>query len=612
MRVGVALAGVLLSLAGASAQVPTCQPTPSFGRCELVFEMNAAERQQHANPFVSVQLQAEFRSPKHRTLLLPGFYDGEGRMIIRFAPTGEGDWEYRITSNIARWNGGVGKLTATPSENPGFIEPANGHHWRWTGTRLEHLWMGDTMYRAGSINDASFRKIADARGAQKFTHLRAMAISGESFPKPDQPDYGWYRKLDERVEYLNSKGICFDAILGADEDDLARRFAENDQLRRYVRYMVARYSAFHVTWQLTQEWEEYRDGRALLKRMGTQIKELDPYGHPRTTHAVTTSAPLLSDGWMDHVVYQSSDDHLGAIEHQLYAVPKVNAEFGYENSGAGASHAHHVASDEFRRRLWNSFMNGQYPTFGNTGTYGGAKVPLDLKHLDSPGARAMTVWFDFVAKTRYWELEPYFDLDGGRAMALPDTEYIVYIEKPTGPIEVRLIKHGYDVKWLNPANGETVTGKEFKSEKFVGEAPTNDHDWVLHISREGRKEGMLRSYKFESRPFLIQEPESAASKVPFKIAQPETEEVSQSAPPKYEARIEKQTRGTRRMYFLWTGEMPVDGRGYRVLGTGAQGTWRIPPNIATTWPAVMNVRLFGLNANGKLYFADRLYRVKQQ
>ncbi|HYO79789.1 MAG TPA: DUF5060 domain-containing protein, partial [Bryobacteraceae bacterium] len=401
-----------LAVMTAAAQAPTCPPVPAFGRCELVFELNQDERTLHPNPYVTVQMQAEFRSPRHRTFLLPAFPDGNGRMVIRFAPTGEGEWEYRVTSNIARFHGTAAMLTATAPNTPGFVVPANGHHWRWTGSLLAHLWMGDTMYRIGSLDDAVFQRLTDTRAAQKFTHIRGMAISDTAFRGADEPNYDWYRTLDKRVDYLNSRGICFDAILGADENHLAKQFPGRDQLRRYVRYMVGRYSGFHVTWQLMQEWEEYENGRALLKEMGTYLKEIDPYGHPRTTHAVTTSAPLLADGWMDHILYQSSDNDLGAIEHQLYAVPAVNAEFGYENSGAGASHQHHVSSGEFRRRLWNTFMNGQYPTFGNTGTYGGSKVPQQPERVASPGARAMTVWFDFINTTRYWELEPYFDVDG--------------------------------------------------------------------------------------------------------------------------------------------------------------------------------------------------------
>ena len=596
------------SLAG---QTP-CSDTPLYSRCELVFELDPAESKTHPNPYVSVQLQAEFRSPRHRTVMMPAFWDGGNRMVIRFAPIDPGEWNYRVTSNIARFNGQEAKFNAAASDHPGFIAPANGHHWRNTENRLAHLWMGDTMYTVGFVDDKSFRQIADTRAEQKFTHLRGLAIGrGEkpTWKSPNEPDTAWYKQLDERVAYLNSKGIIFDMILGHDEDHLVKEFPDREQRRRYIRYLVARYSAFNITWQITQEWEEYSNGRELTKEMGIHVKETDPYGHPRSTHAVTTSAPLLADGWMDHVIYQSSDDHLGSIEHQLYAVPFVNSEFAYENSGAGASHAHHVAPDVFRHRLWNAFMNGQYPTHGNTGTYGGAKVALDLKHLDAPGAKAMTAWFDVVSKTRYWELEPYFDVDGGRAVALPETEYIVYVEKPSGPIEVRLEKHGYDVKWINPISGEILPLKEFKSEKYVVEPPNREHDWVLHISREGRKEGMLRSYKFESRPFLMQEAEGLSSRFPYEIAAPTTDEVSIAKPPSYVVKLKRESRGTRRMMYLWTGEAPVEGRGYRVIGSGEQGTFRLRAGIAKNLPAVMNVRVYGLNANGKLYFMDRIYRL---
>ena len=209
----------------------------------------------------------------------------------------------------------------------------------------------------------------------------------------------------------------------------------------------------NITWQGVQEYEEYADGRAITKEIGEMLKDMDPYQHPRTTHTVATSAPLLGDGWMSYAAYQTSDSNITAVERQLYAVPFVNLEFGYEDSGAGKSHPHHVDTDTFRRRLWNATMDGHYPTYGNTGTYGGRKFPVDPKYLDAPGAKQMTAWYDFFAGTRYWELEPYFDVDGGRALALEGVEYIVYVEKP-GPVELLVERHGYDVAWVNPITGD--------------------------------------------------------------------------------------------------------------------------------------------------------------
>jgi hypothetical protein len=599
-----------LGVAIASAQT-VCGPTPAYSPCELVFDLEKQELAAHPNPYLTVQLHAEIRSPRYRTVALPAFWDGGGRMVIRFAPTGAGEWDFRITSNIARFDGKQGTITALESSHPGFIRPANGHHWQTTQNKQPHLWMGDTSYRMAWLDPQTFQKMVDTRAAQKFTHLRGYAIGRDdsgSYTNPDQPDHAFFRTLDQRIAYLNSKGIVFDVILGHDRNHLAEVFTNWQQRERFIRYMVARYSAYNITWQIVQEFEEYASGRELLKELGALIKKIDPYQHPRSTHTVATSAPLLSDGWMEYVVYQSSSDDLGSIEHQLYAVPFVNAEFGYENSGAGKSHDHHVDSDTFRRRLWNATMNGQYPTYGNTGTYGSTQILQDLKHLESPGAKAMSVWFDFFASTRYWELEPYFDVDGARCVALPGVEYILYIEKPAGPVEIRLEKHDYDVKWMNPATGETIPVKSFKAERYAVEPPDNSHDWVLHVSREGRKEGMLRSYKFESRPFLMQEAESGVKMVPYEIAEPPGDELSVSKPPKYSVKLRRETRATRSMMFLWTGEAAANNQGYRVIGTGASGTMQLPKMFAAASAGVINVRVYALNANGKLYFADRIYR----
>ena len=91
---------------------------------------------------------------------------------------------------------------------------------------------------------------------------------------------------------------------------------------------------------------------------------------------------------------------------------------------------------------------------------------------------------------------------------------------------MRLEKHGYDVKWMDPATGEIIPAKNFKSERQSFDPPSTEHDWVLHISREGRKEGMLKSWKFESRPFLMQEVETVLTKIPFEIVQPAKDEIS--------------------------------------------------------------------------------------
>src|SRR6185436_577061 len=165
--------------------------------------------------------------------------------------------------------------------------------------------------------------------------------------------------------------------------------------------------------------------------------------------------------------------------------------------------------------------------------------------------------FEFFAGNRHWELEPFFDVDGGRAVALEGVEYILYVDQP-GPVVILPDKHGYDVVWMKPANGERVPLKDVKTERFAAEPPDKTHDWVLHVSREGNKEGMLKSYKFESRRILMQELEVSPRKVPFEVAQPAGDTISLGASAPYAVKLTRETRATRAMMYLWTGDVAID------------------------------------------------------
>ena len=618
MRFWVALFCGCVLIGSASAQ-PVCPATQAYSLCELTFDLNDQEAAAHPNPYADVQLHAEFRSPRHKTFLMPAFWAGGRRLIIRFAPDEPGDWDYRLTSNVDRFNEKTGSFQATASEAPGFVRPANLHHWSVIAgenlnLRKPHLWMGDTCHRFGFLTDDQFRAMVDARAAQHFTHLRGLVIGSASdsstvYANPNQPKTEYFDRLDQRIKYINSKGIVADLILAGKQNHLTQLFPVWDQRERYLRYLIARYSAMNITWQGLQDFESYDSGRELLKEVGTFLKQHDPYSHSRSTDTSSTSAALAADGWMNFITDQSADDQLGSIEHQLYPAAFVNL-FALENNGAGKSGPMDVDTDAFRRRLWNATMDGQYPTYGNTGTAMTGSVAFDPKYLNSPGAQQMTNWFKFFDDTRHWELEPYFGVDGARAVALEGVEYVVYVEKP-GPVEVVVEKHGYDVSWFNPINGEFIVQKKWKGERWTGEPPDATHDWVLHIEREGRKESMLNSYKFDSRdyPLELQEPEQTVQKIPFDIVEPSGTSLSASAPSKYLIKQKRDTRATRSMMYLWTADVPTDGQGFRVLATGREGTFQIPSGLAKTLPNVMSLRVAGMNANGKVYLLDRVLKL---
>jgi hypothetical protein len=531
---------------GFSQNMPSagCAAIPAWSACDLVFDLTPQDVSAQA------ELRAEFRSPRHKTYLLPAFLDGR-KLVIRFAPTEAGAWDYRLTSGLPRLDGQVGHLTGSESDSPGFVRPANVHHFA-TENLQPHLWMASALERFTEIPRAEFDREIGQRIQEKFTHLRVTIGAGTDLAE-----------AAERVRAINAKGLIVDLVLAALPPDPRLR-------ETYLTGIVARFAAFNVTWAGMPAFEETPHGRALIKDAGALLKKLDPYDHPRTTMTAMTSGALAGDGWMNILSYGSVEQNMGAVEHQFYQLPAVNAGI------------------QSQRDLWNATMNGQYPASG-AGAY-------------------MKVWADFMAASRFWELEPYFDVDGGRAVALEDVEYIVYVEKP-GPVELTVENHNYDVVWMNPATGEMLKQKDYKGEHFTGEPPDKSHDWVLRVSREGHKQGMLKSYKFDSRPVPVQEIEQNPSKIPFEIAAPQGSELSPSHPPAFAVKIKRDTRATRSLLLEWTAEVPQEGDGYRVVGTGKEGTLAFPPALASRVPGVVSLRLMLLNANGKAYTLDKVYKL---
>jgi hypothetical protein len=528
-----------------------CPSTPAWSTCDLTFDLEANE-----NP-ATVQLRAEIRSPHHRTYLMYAFRDADRRFVIRLSPTESGVWEYRLTSNLSRLDSKQLQFIAAESDSRGFVKVANVHHFANEGDNKQHLWMATALDHFVSTPRADFDKTVAQRESEKFTHLRVMLEPSDDL-----------REAADRLRFINAHHMVIDLAIASIPADRAER-------ERYLTDIICRFAPFNLTWTGLPSFENVAHSRAMLKDFGGLLKKYDPYDHPRTTLASFSSAALLSDKsgdkWMNVLGYGTADPNVGAVEHQLFQAPAINT--GIKDV----------------RDLWNATMNGQYPSPGSGGS-----------------GPYMTAWFEFMSANRYWELEPYFGVDGARAIALEGIEYIVYVDKP-GPIEVTVERHGYDIAWINPLTGDRMKEKKgYSGEHFTGEAPDQSHPWILHISREGTKEGMLKSYKFESRIVPVQEIEQAADKTPFEIALPDKAEVSISHPPYFAIKVKRETRGTRSLLIEWTVEAVVNGEGYRVAGSGREGTLQIPRLIADSFPAVATLRMSILNANGKAYVVDKV------
>jgi hypothetical protein len=122
---------------------------------------------------------------------------------------------------------------------------------------------------------------------------------------------------------------------------------------------------------------------------------------------------------------------------------------------------------------------------------------------------------------------------------------------------------------------------------------------------------MLRSYKFDSREhgIPVQEIEQEPQKIPFDIVEPKEGELSLSKPATFSLKVKRASRATRSLLVEWTAEVVIDGEGYRIVGSGSQGTFRIPASIVHRFPGVLSLRAAILNAHGKAYVIDKVYRL---
>ena len=596
---------VALALAAAATlpaqNIEECDAVPVYDPCEIVIELSASDASEHSAPFNDVELRAEYRSPKGgRTKVMPAFWDGGGRFVLRFSPDYEGRWDYRLISDLDSLDKRTGSFVALPAQTPGFIEVFNARYFKYPLTNTPHFWLGDSLLGLASMPWDGFKATADRRSEQGFTHVRALAVPAldagdKAFSPSGKPDLEHFRALDRRISYLHSLGIVTDLVLANSADELDELFPRLRQKDRYLRYLSARYAAYSVTWQILLEWESHEAAGKLLKQLAGSLRKHDPYEHPMSTGATVTSAPLAQDGWQDYFVQNRVDPALAAIEYELNRAPFVNTGIGL---GAGPAAA--------RRQAWNAAVRGHYVTLSTEDT-----------SAESPFAEQMVPLKQFFSQSRYFDLQPHYRIVGGAALALHRVprysersvgiEHVVYAERP-GLIELVMPKQEYSVSWFNPANGAWFDQKKkFKGDRYRSRTPDDEQDWVLYIRREGKKQDYNKSFFLESKLPRFREVEFSPSELPFEIQLPDGNELQAGRAHDFNATLLKNTIAAKRTVWLWMAEAAGSARGARVLGTTQSGSFTIPAELAQSYPTTLSVRAIGLDGAGRLFEAFRTY-----
>jgi hypothetical protein len=363
--------GLALLAAPALAAGPT---VPRWGVHEIALKGPSA-----GNPF-DTGLSAVFTDGK-ATLKIHGFYDGEGVYRLRFSPPNEGVWRWRTTSSVKALNGKTGTVTAVAPRagDHGPLHVVGGFHFAHAdGTPYRQI--GTTAYSWAQQSDALRDQTLDTLKASPFNKMRMCVfpnVAGEPIYPFEKRGAGWdydrlnptyFQRFEDRVRRLGEQGIQADLILFHPYDEKtgwhAMTPARDD---RYVRYMVARFSAFsNVWWSLANEYDLVKAKTvADFERIGDLIRREDPYDRLRSIH---NWRDPYDNGrpWISHASIQNGsavmDDARAQIFRDVWKKPVIFDEVRYE--GDIDKRWGDLKPEDLVQRFWHGLVGGTYVGHG--------------------------------------------------------------------------------------------------------------------------------------------------------------------------------------------------------------------------------------------------------
>lgn len=471
-----------------------------------VFQLTLTAQGDYANPYLKMPgdsttpgfVVATFVGPDGRTITVDGFWDGGHTWKVRMAPTTTGTWTYTTSSVDLGLNGKVGSFDVSPSSSNGFVkvDPNHPHHFMWTNgkpfyfapvsTMVAHFDEPTRTAQGGMlrVDNGGFQTLAQTRSDQGFdaTYWGFFAFNKPQFVNKTQQNEGgppfisydptqlnpaYFQYADQRVQALESRGIMVMFSLGWPDQGIMQSIGDTN-LKRMWRYLIARYAAYNVTWNLFGEVQEFGTNyESIANDYGNMTRRWDPYDHPITTHNLNAAlAPdFLRQPWMDYITLQQPTT--ATSDYLTYGKPVVNAEYGgYEQF--------QVTGDQLRPMVWDVRMHGGsfvYESWGNDPNSSGAKY-----------ASLCNTFFE--KNTKYWLLEYHPELYSGTpGLADPGSQYVVYL-KTGGSIRVDLsgFTGSLNVSWYNPRTGVTTQAGTTSAGGWRTFNAPDANDWVLYLS----------------------------------------------------------------------------------------------------------------------------------
>ena len=338
------------------------------------------------NPYLDVALKARF-CLGNRSVLVPGFYDGNGVYRIRFMPDTEGVWSFTTESETAALNGHEGGVTVSSARegSHGPVQVRNRHHFGYAdGTPFYPF--GTTCYAwthqprdmqaqtLETLKTAPFNKVRMCVFPKDYPYNENEPLydvfmpDGEGGYDYDRPNFEAFRHLETQVAALGDLGIEADIILFHPYDRWGYCTMSAEEDYRYLAYVVSRLAAYrNVWWSLANEYDFLLDVKPMERwhRFFQIIEETDPSHHLKSIH---NGDPAKSYDhrrpWVDHVCIQNWDVRQMSDWRRDYGKPVVVDECEYEGDIVQTWGS--ITAQELVHRFWVAVLKGGYAAHGET------------------------------------------------------------------------------------------------------------------------------------------------------------------------------------------------------------------------------------------------------
>jgi hypothetical protein len=312
VKVVMAILSVLVFRAAfaASPAVTVTENANSIGRYGI-YEVALAHTGTYANPWENVNITARFTAPTGRIDTISGFYYDANTWKVRFAPTDIGNWTWTIDFNNGESTVLTGDLTCVASTRKGFLKrhPTNPFRIIYSdGSLFAGVGLGDCVYIGpsnGVPNEPLLWSMNWTASRSTTTYLNAYGAPGAGFIMFRWSTNNCSFNLASQISasgntYLNLEGKSLDLLC----DSLQKyglavwiglfgyspaftsstgNSAEGNAVKRYLKYMVARYGAYADVWEIMNETTA---PDAYVDFTSAYVKSIDPYDRMFTANSV--------------------------------------------------------------------------------------------------------------------------------------------------------------------------------------------------------------------------------------------------------------------------------------------------------------------------------------